>query len=91
MKQNKKAVLGFAFAMLMSLSFLQGLEISQKKTQTNQIAGAITGYMSTGEASGAGWGALAGAATAGSGLLTGAAFGAVICPWCAVGAVATGA
>jgi hypothetical protein len=89
MKKNKKAILGFAFSMLASLSILQGMEISATKTQTNQVAGAIGNY--NGEASSAVSGAVAGAAAAGSALLTGAAFGAVICPWCAVGAVALGA
>ncbi|MBE5318713.1 hypothetical protein IM793_06075 [Pedobacter sp. MR2016-19] len=91
MKNNKKAILGFAFSMLASLAFLQGMEMSAKNPSTNQVGGAVAGYMATGEASGAALGAVAGAATAGSGLLTGAAFGAVICPWCAVGAVALGA
>ena len=77
--------------MLASLSILQGMEISATKTQTNQVAGAITGYAANGEPSGAVMGAVGGAAAAGSALLTGAAFGAIVCPWCAVGAVALGA
>lgn len=91
MKKNKKAILGFAFSMLASLSILQAMEISANKAQTNKVAGAVTGYIATGKLDGAAVGALGGAAAAGSAVLTGASFGAIICPWCAVGAVALGA
>jgi len=88
---NKKAILGFAFSMLITLSIIQGIEVTE--TKTNQVAGAVTTGLTKTDASAGdvAWGAVAGAATAGSGLLTGAAFGAVICPWCAVGAVVLGA
>jgi hypothetical protein len=91
MKKNKKAILGFAFTMLVSLSILQAMESSANKTQTSKVAGAVTGYIATHDLSGAALGAVGGAAAAGSAVLTAASVGAIICPWCAVGAVALGA
>lgn len=91
MKKNKKAILGFAFSMLVSLSFMQGFEISGKNAQTNQISGAIGGYISNGEASGAWMGAAGGLTAAGGAMLlnpAGTAVTAATCPWCLVGGTA---
>lgn len=93
MQRNKKAILAFAFSMLVSLSVIQAFEISGQKVQTNKVAGAVGGYLATGEASGAAIGALGGAATAGVAILSNAATSTagIVCPWCAVGAVLLGA